>query len=166
MITSTGRFPALRRAAFVWQFAAAAVLPLWLLVGYALWGAGVGGFLGIALLAPLAIVALLGLAVLVAARGAVRRTRMLGGADAAVLAVLTLALVGFGFFGPATAWFGVLAVAAVLGGYWLAGWELVTDVRTRMRQTLAAFGLAPQTAQAARTPIDAGEYVVLKPSDR
>lgn len=166
MITSTGRFPALRRAAFVWQFAAAAVLPLWLLVGYALWGAGLGGFLGIALLAPLAVVALLGVAVLVAARGSVRRTRMLGGADTAVSAVLSAAVVGFGFFGPATTWFGVLAVAAALGGYWLAGWELVTEIRTRMRAALAAFGLGPQAPQAARTPIDAGEYVVLKPSDR
>ncbi len=72
-------------------------------------------------------------------------------------------MIGFGFFGAATTWFGVLAVAALIGGFWLGGRELVTDVRTRMRETLAAFGYQPQQA---RTPIDAGEYIVIKPSDR
>lgn len=166
MRASRGLLPAVRRAAFVWQFAAAVVLPLWLLVGYAVWGAGLGGLLGITLLAPLTVVGLLGFAGLLTARSAVRRARMLGSADAGVLALITAALVGVGFFGPATTWFGVLAVAAVLGGWWLAGWELVIDVRTRMRRTLAAFGLGPEAAEPSRTPIDAGEYVVIKPSDR
>ncbi|HEY8319602.1 MAG TPA: hypothetical protein VIG76_12300 [Amnibacterium sp.] len=151
------------RAAFVWQFAAVVVLPLWVLTGYAIWGGGLGGFLSVTLLAPLLAVALLALAAIFTARATVRRRRMLGAADSAVIAVLTVVLTGFGFFGAATAWFGVLAVAALIGGFWLAGRELVTDVRTRMRQTLAAFGYA---SQPARTPIDAGEYVVIKPSDR
>ena len=153
----------IRRVAFVWQFAAAVVLPLWVLTGYAIWGAGVGGLLGISLLAPLLVVAQLGLAVLLTARSAVRRARMLGLADTGVLAVLTAAVVGAGFFGPATTWFGVLAVAAMLGGYWLGGYELVTDVRTRMRRTLADLGFRPPETRAS---MDAGEYLVIKPSDR
>lgn len=159
------RIPAavIRRAAFVWQFAAVVVLPLWLLVGYAIWGAGVGGFLGISLVAPLLLVAQLALAALFTARASVRRPRMLGLADTAVIAVVTVAVVGAGFFTAATPWFGVLAVAALLGGFWLGGWELVTEVRTRMRRTLADLGFGPTDARPA---IDAGEYVVIKPSQR
>ncbi|HEV7622813.1 MAG TPA: hypothetical protein VGO26_01645 [Amnibacterium sp.] len=153
----------IRRAAFVWQFAAAVVLPLWVLTGYAIWGAGIGGFLGVSLLAPLLVVAQLALAVLFTARASVRRLRMLGLADTAAVAVLTAAVIGVGFFGPATTWFGVLAVAAALAGLWLGGYELVTDVRARMRETLAAFGFRPPEV---RPSIDAGEYVVIKPSKR
>ena len=159
------RIPAagLRRAAFVWQFAAVVVLPLWLLVGYAIWGPGLAGFLGISLLAPLLVVALLALAALFTARASVRRPRMLGPADTAVLAVVTVAVAGFGFFTPATPWFGVLAVAGVLGGFWLGGSELVTEIRTGMRRTLADLGFGPTEVRSA---IDAGEYVVIKPSER
>ena len=142
---STRILAGIRRAAFVWQFAAVVVLPLWLLIGYAIWGAGLGGFLGISLLAPLLVVAQLALAALFTARGSVRRPRMLGLADTAVLAVVTVAVAGFGFFTPITPWFGVLAVAGVLGGFWLGGSELVTEIRPA---------------------IDAGEYVVIKPSER
>jgi hypothetical protein len=88
---------------------------------------------------------------------------MLGLADTAAVAVLTAAVIGVGFFGPATTWFGVLAVAAALGGLWLGGYELVTDVRARMQETLAAFGFRPPEV---RPSIDAGEYVVIKPSKR
>jgi NADH:ubiquinone oxidoreductase subunit 4 (subunit M) len=53
----------LRRAFWYWQFAAALVLPFWLLTGYAIWGAGTAGFLGVAILAPLTVVATLGLVI-------------------------------------------------------------------------------------------------------
>jgi hypothetical protein len=148
----------LRRGFWYWQFAAALVLPLWVLTGYAIWGAGTAGFLGIAILAPLLVVATLGLAAVLTARKSVRVDRMLGWADVAVLAVFSLAVIGAGFFGPATTWFGVLAVAALLGGYWLATTELVREVRTRVRTTLTALGVRQQGA-----PADAGEYIVLPP---
>src|SRR5947209_2397836 len=131
----------LRRGFWYWQFAAALVLPLWVLTGYAIWGAGTAGFLGVAILAPLLVVAQLGLAAVIAARRSVRASRMVGRADAAVLAAFSLAVVGAGFFGPATTWFGVLAVAALLGAYWLAVTELVTEVRSRVRTTLDALGI-------------------------
>lgn len=147
-----------RRAFFVWQFAAAVVLPLWVLTGYAIWGSGKTGFLGIALTAPLLVVTCLALAVLFSARGRIRRSRALDWPDVGVLAAFSLAVIGAGFFGPGTAWFGVLAVASALGGLWLATTELVTDVRSRMRETLTALGYRPP---AFRGPVDHGEYVVL-----
>lgn len=150
-----------RRALFRWQFAAAAVLPLWVLVGAALFGASVPGFLGVLLLAPVVLLVQLGLALLFSARAGVRRAKALDGPAIGVLTAFQVGVVGFGFFGPATAWFGVLAAVAAIGGFWLGGWLLVTGVRTRVRTMLAGFP-PPQP----RRPIDAGEYVVVKPSQR
>ena len=154
-----------RRAFFAWQFAAAAVLPLWLLLGYAVWGASVGGLLSVVLLAPLVLVVELGLALLFSARAGVRRSRALDLPAVGVLAAYQVGVIGFGFFGPASAWFGLLAAVAAIGGFWLGGRLLVRDVRERMQATMTAFGRPPQ-APAARAPIDAGEYVVIKPSSR
>jgi hypothetical protein len=68
---------ALRRAFFAWQFAAAAVLPIWLLIGYALWGSTVSGFFGVLVLVPGVLLVELGLALLFSARAGVRRSRAL-----------------------------------------------------------------------------------------
>ena len=151
----------IRRGFFVWQFVAVAALPIWVLLGYALWGASLGGLLGVALLVPLILVAELGLALLFSARTDVRRSRALDWPAVGVLAAFQLGVIGFGFFGPGSAWFGLLAVAAAIGGFWLAGRLLVTDVRMRVRATMAGFGAPVPTS---RTPIDKGEYIVIKPA--
>lgn len=150
-----------RRFLYRWQFVAAAVLPIWVLVGYAAFGTSVVGFLGVLLLAPLVLVAELGLALLLSARTPVRRARALDAPAIGVLSAFQLGVIGLGFFGPATAWFGVLAVAAAIGGAWIGGRLLVEDVRGRVRAT---FGAPPPARD--RRPIDAGEYVVVKPSSR
>jgi len=152
---------ALRRAFFAWQFAAAAVLPLWLLLGYAVWGASVGGFLSVVLLAPVVLVVELALAALFSARAGVRRQRALDLPAVAVLSAFQLGVIGLGFFGPASSWFGLLAAVAAIGGFWLGARLLARDVRSRVQET---FGVPPQTP--SRAPIDAGEYVVIKPSAR
>src|SRR5438094_1552668 len=85
---------ALRRAFFAWQFAAAAVLPLWLLLGYAVWGASVGGLLSVVLLAPLVLVVELGLALLFSARAGVRRGRALDLPAVGVLAAYQVGVIG------------------------------------------------------------------------
>jgi hypothetical protein len=156
---------ALRRAFFAWQFAAAAVLPIWLLLGYAIWGASGGDLLSAVLLAPLVLVVELGLALLFSARSGVRRSRTLDLPAVAVLAAYQVGVVGFGFFGPASAWFGLLAAVAAIGGFWLGGRLLVRDLRTRVQETMTAFGRPPQPP-ASRPPLDAGEYIVIKPSPR
>ncbi|WP_375387516.1 hypothetical protein [uncultured Amnibacterium sp.] len=155
---------ALRRAFFAWQFAAAAVLPIWLLLGYAVWGTGVAGLFGILLLVPVVVLVELGLALLFSARAGVRRSRTLDLPAIGVLAAFQVGVIGVGFFGPATAWFGLLAVAAAIGGFWLGGALLVRDVRSRVEATMASFGRPP--AGAPRSPIDAGEYIVIKPAAR
>ncbi len=155
---------AVRRGFFTWSFAAAVVLPVWVLIGYAVQGSSVGGLLGVLLLAPVVLLVELGLALLFAARSEVRRARALDGPAIAVLSAFQIGVLGFGVFGPASAWFGVLAFAAAVGGFWLGGRLLLADVRSRVRATVAGFG-APVPPQGPRV-IDAGEYVVIKPSTR
>lgn len=152
---------ALRRAFFAWQFAAAAVLPLWLLLGYAVFGSSVGGFLSVVLLAPVVLVVELALAALFSARARIRRARALDAPAVAVLAAFQVGVIGIGFFGPASAWFGLLAAVAAIGGFWLGATLLVRDLRSRMQETMTAFGVPPRTP-ASRAPIDAGEYIVIK----
>ena len=127
----------LRRAFWYWQFAAALVLPLWVLTGYAIWGAGTTGFLGVAILAPLTVVAVLGLAAVNSARKSARTSRLLGWGDVALNATFSL---------------------AVIGAYWLAAIELAREVRIQVRTTLTALGV-----QQPLQPRDAGEYIVLPP---
>ena len=148
----------LRRAFSVWQFAAAAVLPLWLLLGYAIWGSSAAGVLAVVLVVPIVAAAELGLALLFSARRRTRTSRALDLPTVAVLGVFQLAVVGFGFFGPATAWFGLVAAVAAIGGFWLGTRLVVQDVRRRVDALRA-----PVTD---RRPIDAGEYVVVKPAQR
>ncbi len=156
---------ALRRAFFAWQFAAAAVLPLWLLLGYAVWGASVGGFFSIVLLAPVVFVVELALAALFSARARVRQQRALDVPAVAVLAAFQVGVLGVGLFGPLTAWFGLLAAVAAIGGFWLGATLLVRDIRARVQETMTAFGRPPQQP-APRAPINGGEYIVIKPSPR
>jgi hypothetical protein len=151
---------ALRRAFFAWQFAAAAVLPLWLLLGYALWGASLSGLVSIVLLVPIVLVVELGLALLFSARARVRRERALDLPAVGVLAAFQIGVIGFGFFGPSSAWFGLLAAVAAIGGFWLGATLLGRDIRSRVQETMTAFGRPPQTAP--RPPLDAGEYIVIK----
>ena len=153
---------ALRRVFFAWQFAAAAVLPLWLLLGYAVWGASVGGFLSVVLLAPVVFVVELALAGLFSARAGVRRSRALDLPAVGVLAAFQIGILGLGFFGPASAWFGLLAAVAAIGGFWVGGRLLARDVRSRVQETMSPFGRPPEPVR--RAPIDAGEYIVIKPS--
>ncbi len=148
----------LRRAFFVWQFIAAAVLPLWVLLGYAIWGGTTTGVLAVLLLVPIVALVELGLALLFSARAGIRRSRAVDPPALAVLVVFQLAVVGFGFFGPATPWFALLAAGVAIGGFWLGTRLLVRDVRAKVQELRAPY--------TARRPVDAGEYVVVKPASR
>ena len=171
MLTANGRVRAsrwtydrqmrIRRAAWYWLYAEIAVLPAWVLVGWAVWGSGARSFVGVALLTPLLVVGLLAIAVLFSIRSSVRRTKTLTWPDAGVLAAITAGIVGVGFFGPATAWFAVLALGAGIAAFWVGVWELLVEVRQGIRTAFVSMSTPPATKQA---PIEAGEYVVLPPA--
>jgi hypothetical protein len=156
---------AIRRAFFRWQFVAAVALPLWVLVGWATWGVGTTGFLGVALVAPVILVAELVLAGLFSVRGSVRTTRALGWPEIAALSAFHLSVIGAGFFTPATPWLAVLAVVTALIAFWVGVRVFLTDVRARVRENLRSFG-GPSFGRGQQqprptTPINGGEYIVL-----
>jgi small-conductance mechanosensitive channel len=155
-----------RRAFYYWQFPAAVLLPGWLLVGWSLWGDG-SGFVGIALTAPLLVVAVLVVAGLTVARRSVREAKAVSWLDFGVAGLWHLLIIGLGFFGQATNLLAVLAVAAGIAAFWLVIWELVDETRKRVRRVFEQIDRAARPSPPqSRTPIDAGEYIVLPPNDQ
>jgi hypothetical protein len=154
-----------RRAFFVWQFAAAAVLPAWLLLGWALWGSS-GSFAGLALATPFLVLALLAVAGLTVARRSVRQSRAVSWLDLGVAGTWHVLLIALGFFGPFSNVFAALSVAVGIVAFWSAAWQLVDETRKRVRSVFASIDRAarPPGSPASRAPINAGEYIVLPPS--
>jgi hypothetical protein len=156
--------PGLRRALHRWQPVAVVVLPAWLLVGWALFGTGgwelllvviAAGALGVGLLVALG---------LVRARRSVRESRAVSALDAAVLGVLTLAVIGTGTYSAISTWCAVVAVLAAVALVALAVRQLVTEARQRMQDVLAVIERDAQPRppgwKAAEGP-DAGRTIRL-----
>ncbi len=150
-----------RRIFFVEQFVAAVALPLWLLTGYAVFGSSAGTFVAVALLAPVLVVAELALAGVVVSRRSVRLARAVSLPDVGLLAAFHLAVIGAGFFSPASVWFAVIAVAAAIAAFWFAVMESTREAAQRVRETWDSLGLPRRAPAAPRGPIDAGEYIVI-----
>ncbi|MFO7689649.1 MAG: hypothetical protein R6W83_03710 [Cryobacterium sp.] len=136
----------IRRAFYHWQFIAAAVLPLWLLVGSAIFGSGGWAVIGVFFGAVILGLSLLVVALVIFARKEVRETRSVSWADVGVLGLWHLLIVSIGFSDNASGWMAVLVVLVGVGVFWFALWELVAAARARMR---AMIDLIDQTA---RTP--------------
>jgi len=122
----------LRRAILRWQLFAVPVLPLWLLVGFGVFGGGPGGFFLLFIAAVVLFVFLAVLAGLTRLRPPVRETRAVGAWDAAATLAFHLALVGLGFFGATGVAFGVAAVLLGLTTFWLTVWQLTREWRDRV----------------------------------
>ena len=149
------------RALLRWQLIAIPVLPLWLLIGYGVFGGGVGGFfllfLGCAVLFVLQAV----IAGMTRLRPTVRERRMLPAWDAAALIVWNLALVGLGFFGVTGIAFGIASVVLGLGVFWLTVWRLAREWRDRL-----STGPAQASAAPARRPGDDGDVIIVHEAGR
>ncbi|WP_157487659.1 MFS transporter [Leifsonia sp. Root112D2] len=140
----------LRRMFYRWQVVAAIVLPLWLVVGTAIFGGSAGGALSLLLVAPLLGVAMLAVAGLIFARKSVRTTKAVSWSDVGVLAVWQASVIVTGLQLPGAAWYGALVLVAGLGAFWLAVWELVTETRRRVSGAMEAFAQAAAPRQASR----------------
>ncbi len=154
-----------RRAFFYWQLAAVVVLPAWLLLGWAVWGSA-GDFASIAIATPFLVLALLGVAGVTFARKSVRDRKAVSWLDVAAAGLWHAFVIATGFFGPATAAFAALSVAAGILAFWAAMWQLVDETRKRVKKVFETVQRAAVPYQPRQTPIEAGEYIVLKPSDR
>jgi hypothetical protein len=156
----------IRKAFYWWLFPSAVVLPVWLLVGWAAFSQGSGwSFLGLLILCPLLFLAQLAVAGIVVARRSARDARAVSWADAGVLTGWHASVIAFGFFPPgATGWLAVLSVVFFLGAFWLALWELVTDMRARVQLTFEAYERAaqPPTVNRPDARYDDVEYIVVE----
>lgn len=153
-----------RKAFFYWQFAAVMALPAWVLLGWALWGTA-GQFVGIAIAAPFLVLALLAVAGLTYARKSVRDTRTASWTDAGVAGLWHVFVIAAGFFGPATGAFAALAIATGILAFWSVVWQLVTETRKRVRRVFESIDRAAAPYRGKPGPVDAGEYLVIRPSD-
>jgi hypothetical protein len=156
-----------RKAFFYWQFAAVVVLPVWILVGWTVWSGG-DQFLGVAISAPLLVLALLGVAGITYARKSARTTRTASWLDVGVAGAWHLAVIAAGFFGPATGAFAALSVALGIAAFASVAWQLVQETRRRVRRVFETIqrGAVPYGTPAVKqAPLDAGEYLVIRPSE-
>ncbi len=159
----------IRRAFLWWLIAAAVVLPIWLGIGWIVFGQGGWGTLGLVITVPVAFITLGVVALLVRIRPTVRAERAASWIDVGVIGALHAAVIGVGFYGEGGSFFGVMAILLAIAAFWTSVWQLVTDGAKRMQATMAEFErLAAQQAgqggepdAASRTFIRADEEVIV-----
>lgn len=168
----------LRRAFFGWLGPAAVVLPVWLAIGWAVFGGGGWGTLGLVVVVPVTAVALAIVALLVRVRPAVRAEHAASWIDVGVIAAWHASIIGIGFYGASATVFGVLAILLGVAAFWIAVWQLVTDGARRVQATMNEFerlaaqqaggaGLRPDESSGAprrRPPFDGdgdGEVIIV-----
>ncbi|MBG6212315.1 MAG: MFS transporter [Cryobacterium sp.] len=139
----------IRRAFYHWQFIAAGVLPLWLLVGSSIFGSGGWAVLGIFFGAVLIGLGLLLVALVIYARKEVRATRSVSYTDVGVLAFWHALIIAIPFSTDAAGWLSVLVIIGGLFVFWFAIWELFDAARRRMREMV---DLVEQTARGQSAP--------------
>lgn len=155
-----------RRAILRWQLFAAVALPVWLFVGFGVFGSGAGGFFLLFIGAGVLFVFLAVLAGLTRLRPRVRETRAIGWWDVAVTVAFHLAVIGLGFFGVTGVAFGVATVLLGLAAFWLTLWELTTEWRNKVSDAVAkASGTAGSSRSASRrhAPSDGDVIVIHEP---
>jgi len=154
----------LRRAFFAWLIPAAFVLPLWLLIGWAVFDAGGWGLLWVLFIAmPSVFVGQLVFTLLVRARGTVRAARAVSWGDVLGFTIWHGLTVALGFFHPAS-WVALL-VAAIVAGlalFWYLLWELIREARPARLLLHTSDGTAylPPPATAGGEPADREVFIV------
>ena len=146
-----------RRALFYWQFTAAILLPVWVVVGQGLFGGTDGWDLVLYIVLGL----ILGFAMFVIAgitmvRRTVRTTRSVSSQDALVITLWHAAIIAYGFYSQP-----LLATAIVIlttVAFWSALYQLFTEARARVRDAFAMPDLVTETGQ-----VDAGHYDAKSP---
>ena len=154
----------IRRAFLRWLVAAVVVLPIWLAVGWAIFGGGGWGTLGLIITVPIAFIALGIIALLVWARPTVRAERAVSWTDVGVIGAWHASIIGIGFYGQGSTFFGVAAILLAIAAFWVAIWQLVSDGARRMQATMSEFErLAAQQAGSPLPPDARGEMPVRRP---
>jgi hypothetical protein len=160
---------AVRRALLRWQLIAVPVLPLWLIVGFGVFGAGPGALFVLMIGSMALFVFLAVLAGLTRLRPGVRERRRLGVADAWLTVGFHLAIVGLGVFGPTGVAFALAGILLGLGTFWLTLAELTREWRDRVRgvarQAPVGDPAPPRVRPSRRGPED-GDVIVVHETGR
>ncbi|WP_395242899.1 hypothetical protein ACGGZK_12080 [Agromyces sp. MMS24-K17] len=157
----------LRRIFLRWLFIAPVALPLWTVIGWAIFGSGGWSTLGLLITVPAEFLALLVIALIVNARPTVRAERAVSWTDVGVLGAWHALLIASGCYGGTSVLFGVLALAAAVVAFWVSIWQLVRDGARRMQATMDEYErLAREQrtgadAPPARPPFDDGDGDVI-----
>ncbi|WP_345802795.1 MFS transporter permease [Microbacterium sp. AZCO] len=133
-----------RRAFFSWLIPAAFLLPLWLLVGWAVFRAGGWAFLWVLFLAiPIVFFGQLILTLLVRARGTVRAERAVSWWDVLGFSAWHLLIISLGFYNPA--WWAPAMVVTIIVGvglFWLTLWQLWREAKPSRMVMYTTEGIA------------------------
>jgi hypothetical protein len=160
-----------RRAFYYWQPAAVVVLPLWILIGWSVFGGSAWQFLLVLLSCGVLAIALAGVGLLNFTRKQVRTERALSWPDAALLALWHAAIIAVGFVTPYTALLSVAVVVLGLAAFWTSIVELARETRRRVQGVYDTFQYAaqmggshagPGVAAAPQPPrVEEHEYIVI-----
>jgi len=142
---------------------AAFVLPVWLLVGWAVFNAGGWAFLWVLFLAiPGVFLWQLLLTLLVRARGTVRAHRAVSWWDVLGFTVWHLLVISLGFFNQA--WWAPVMVVTVLVGiglFWLELWQLWSEAKPSRMVMHTVDGVAYIPPIDERSEPDAAQEVII-----
>lgn len=147
----------LRRLFFYWQFIAVVVLPLWLVVGWPIFGAGGWKVLGVFFGAVVLGLALLIVSLLFYARKDVRETKTVSWRDVGVLTLWHALIIGVGFYAASSPWISVLVIVVGVLAFWFALWELLAAARRRVRSVI---DLIEETAKPTHLQRDLNVIVI------
>jgi hypothetical protein len=153
----------IRRAFLRWLVAAAVVLPVWLGIGWAIFGGGGWGTLGLVVAVPVAFISLAIIALLVWIRPTVRAERAVSWTDVGVIGAWHASIIGIGFYGQGATLFGILAILLALAAFWSAVWQLVTDGARRMQATMTEFERLAAQQSGTAGPDAAGPASRVRP---
>lgn len=163
---------------------AAVVLPVWILVGYGVFGETLWLLPLVIVLAVAAAVSLAGVGMLAKARAGVKSSGALSWPDVALFAAWWVTIAAAGFASRATGALVLLAAALAVVTFWVVLVELFSDARRALRDSFEAFGRQAQPAPGpdpraagplgsggparvrAREPRDDGEYIVVREQRR
>ena len=93
-----------------------------------------------------------------------RAERAVSWTDVGVIGAWHASIIGIGFYGQGSTFFGVAAILLAIAAFWVAIWQLVSDGARRMQATMSEFErLAAQQAGSPLPPDAQGEMPVRRP---
>lgn len=157
----------IRQAFFRWLLPSAFLLPLWLLIGWAVFQGG-WSILWVLLIAmPSVFVGQLLLTLLTRSRPSVRAERALSWWDVAGFGLWHALTIAVGFFiGGAFGWLLAAAIVVGIGLVWLQLWQLWNEARgsgARIRETISWSTMTPPRAETTQTSVH--EVIVVRETD-